>query len=137
MIVNKTLKIINKINNHGKLFVLGNDVITTNGKLATLKNSEKEDFIKLIKRNKNIEVFTSWIDYIRLISKINVDNLNRTHYYKYEDRGWELIERDDEYVVSIFLDNFDVEQFAYVTIPKNSISDKDLEFLKRTDGKIF
>ena len=56
----------------------------------------------------------------------SIKYLNQTHYYKYEDRGWSFLEYEDKYIVTVFLDNYDVEEFVVFEIPVNEINKKEL-----------
>lgn len=130
MIVTKTLEVI-ELAQGRPIVLLGNNVTVMNKVCLKLSKSEIEPFTQLMKRNKHTKFINTWVEYIRFLSDITIEELNLDHYYKYEDRGWTLEEYDDCYRVDVFIDNYDIEQPFVVRIDKKSITDADLKNLKR------
>lgn len=124
MIVTKALKVLDY--NGSNIFLLGNRVLVENKEVAELKDGELKDFQKLMSRNRNIKFSNSWIDYMKRGVEVALENLNQESYYKYEDRGWTFYEHGNSYIVDVFLDNYDVEQFICFEIPKDEIDKREL-----------
>lgn len=136
MIVNKTMNILDKVEqlHDCNVFILGNRVLVGNTHIMTLNDAETTQIGKLLSRNKHINFSNSWIDYMKKGIELFLDVLNQNHYYKYEDRGWTFQECGDMYIVDIFLDNYDVEQFMMFEIPVNEISKTELLRYADEDG---
>ena len=133
MIVSKVLEVLDKAE-FRNVALLGRRVLSLGmgcKEIMVLKPSEVEAFDKLMQRNHHIRYINTWVEYIQLLSDWTIEDLNSDHYYKYEDRGWTLDEYDDQYVVDVFIDNYDIEQPFLVEIPKSDISESDLRNLKR------
>lgn len=129
MIVTKTLKLIQKCQNSPEtntMYLLGNRVVIGRDTVATLTNGEIPQFKRLMGRCKVVSFKSSWIDYMKEGIEKVLFELNQTNYYKYEDRGWTFNEHKNSYIVDVFLDNYDIEQFIYFEIPKSEISKQEL-----------
>jgi hypothetical protein len=127
MIVTKTLNVLNERKNTiVPIYLLGNRVVMGTRTVTTLSNTEVPQFIQLMKRCKDVNFKSSWIDCIKDDIESVLFELNRTHYYQYEDRGWTFRETEDEYIIDVFLDNYDMEEFVVFKVPKSEISKEEL-----------
>ena len=128
MIVRKTLEVLDKLSewDGNNIFVLGNRVLIESTPIMKLNGLEVIQMSKLLSRNNNVTFSNSWIDYMKKGVENSIKYLNQTHYYKYEDRGWSFLEYEDKYIVTVFLDNYDVEEFVVFEIPVNEINKKEL-----------